>query len=318
MDFPANIGFSVKILLTKGKPLKMWRFFYIFATLFKGHINGVKIKLIFMSKKKVLIVTQEMHPYTRQSIVSDIARKLPQHIQENGMEIRILMPRFGTINERRHRLHEVVRLSGMNIIVDDDDYPLIIKVASLPEARMQVYFLDNEDFFKRKATFTDEDGKPFEDNVDRMVFFCKGVIETVKKFGWPPDIVHCHGWMTSMAPLYLKTAYKNEPLFQNSKVIYSIYQDELAKSISDNFVDKATINNLSSGDLAAYQKSGAVTLHQGAAAFADGIIKGSPDIDESVTKALDRLEKPVLDFIEEDYLPAYMDFYQNILAEEVA
>ena len=146
-----------------------------------------------MEKKKVLIVTQEMEPYTDLSIISNIARQLPQHIQENGMEIRVLMPRFGTINERRHRLHEVVRLSGMNIIVDDDDYPLIIKVASLPGARMQVYFLDNEEFVKRKRVFTDENDKPFEDNADRMIFFCKGVIETVRKFGWPPDIVHCHG-----------------------------------------------------------------------------------------------------------------------------
>jgi starch synthase len=271
-----------------------------------------------MSKKKVLIVTQEMNPYTRGSVVSEIARKLPQHIQENGMEIRILMPRFGTINERRHRLHEVVRLSGMNIIVDDDDYPLIIKVASLPEARMQVYFLDNDDFFKRKATFTDEDGQPFEDNLDRMVFFCKGVIETVKKFGWPPDIIHCHGWMTSMVPIYLKTAYKNEPLFQNSKVIYSVYEDPIAKAIGSNFMEKATINNLSAEDLTAYQAGDEIVLHQGAAAFADGVIKGSADLDEEVAKALAGIDKPVLDYTEEDYLSAYMDFYQDILAEEVA
>ncbi len=271
-----------------------------------------------MSKKKVLIVTQEMHPYTRQSIVSEIARKLPQHIQENGMEIRILMPRFGTINERRHRLHEVVRLSGMNIIVDDDDYPLIIKVASLPEARMQVYFLDNEDFFKRKAIFADEDGNVFEDNVDRMVFFCKGVIETVKKFGWPPDIIHCHGWMTSLVPLYLKTAYKNEPLFQNSKAVYSVYEDELAKSLASNFIEKATINNLSSEDLAAYKDGDQIILHQGAATFADGVIKASPEINEDTQRALSNSEKPVLDYKEENYLPEYMDFYQNILAEEIA
>jgi len=137
------------------------------------------------------------------------------------MEIRILMPRYGTINERRHRLHEVVRLSGMNIIVEDDDYPLILKVASLPGARMQVYFLDNEEFFKRKSVFEDAKGKPFEDNADRMVFFCKGVIETVKKFGWAPDIIHCHGWMTSLVPLYLKTAYKTEPInMQMGKILH--------------------------------------------------------------------------------------------------
>ena len=156
-----------------------------------------------MSKKKVLIVTQEMDPYTAPTVMAEITRALSQYIQESGMEIRVLMPRFGSINERRHRLHEVVRLSGMNIIVDDDDFPLIIKVASLPEARMQIYFLDNEDFFRRKGMFSEDDGEPYDDNADRVVFFCKGVIETVKKFGWSPDIVHCHGWMTSLIPLYL-------------------------------------------------------------------------------------------------------------------
>ena len=146
-----------------------------------------------MSKKRVLFVTQEMNPYTALSQISEVVNRLPQVSNDKGFEIRVLMPRFGTINERRHRLHEVVRLSGMNIIVDDEDYPLIIKVASLPGARLQVYFLDNEEFFKRKFVFHDEDEKPFDDNMERMVFFCKGVLETVKKFGWPPDIIHCHG-----------------------------------------------------------------------------------------------------------------------------
>ena len=273
-----------------------------------------------MSKKKVLFVTQEMQPYTALSEISEIARKLPEYIQSKGMEIRILMPRFGSINERRHRLHEVVRLSGMNIIVDDDDYPLIIKVASLPEARMQVYFLDNEDFFKRKFIFNDEDGNPFEDNADRVVFFCKGVIETVKKFGWPPDIIHCHGWMTSLIPMYLKSAYKSEPLFQNSKVIYSVYKDTLEKTFSDEFLAKATINNLESEDLAAYQNGSGVTLHEGAISFADAIIKGSESLSDSVLKAIEAQDKPVLEKQpeEEDFRPPYLEFYQSLLAEEVS
>ncbi|MCO6477470.1 MAG: glycogen/starch synthase [Phaeodactylibacter sp.] len=271
-----------------------------------------------MSKKKVLIVTQEMHPYTALSEISQIARKLPQHIQENGMEIRVLMPRFGTINERRHRLHEVVRLSGMNIIVDDDDFPLIIKVASLPEARMQVYFLDNEDFFKRKRIFTNENGEPFEDNPDRMVFFCKGVIETVKKFGWPPDIIHCHGWMTSLIPLYLKTAYKNEPLFQNSKVVYSIYDNALDKSFSDKFVAKASINNLNEDDLAAYQNGSGVTLHKGAISYADALVIGSEEVNESVSKVLNGIDKPIMGYLSEgESLDAYLEFYNSLTAEEV-
>ena len=270
-----------------------------------------------MSKKKVLIVTQEMQPYTALSEVAEIARKLPQYAQENGLEVRVLMPRFGTINERRHRLHEVVRLSGMNIIVDDDDFPLIIKVASLPGARMQVYFLDNEDFFRRKSIFLDEDEQPFEDNPDRMVFFCKGVIETVKKFGWPPDIIHCHGWMTSLIPLYLKKAYKNEPLFNKAKVVYSAYSESLEKTFTNKFISKATINNLEEDDLGAYQNGTGVTLHEGAIRFADAVVHGSDSLGESVMAALEGIEKPVLDPSgKEDYLKDYLEFYKNLLQEK--
>ena len=270
-----------------------------------------------MEKKKVLIVTQEMQPYTALSEISEIARQLPQYIQEKGMEIRVLMPRFGTINERRHRLHEVVRLSGMNIIVDDDDYPLIIKVASLPGARLQVYFLDNEDFFKRKSVFEDADGKPFEDNADRMVFFCKGVIETVKKFGWPPDIVHCHGWMTALIPLYLKTAYINEQLFKNSKVVYSVYQQNLGHTFDDGFISKATINNLETSDLKAYGNGVGITLHEGAAKYADAIAISSNAEAESVTAVAKQLDKRVLNFNnDEQYLAEFLEFYNLLLGQE--
>ena len=274
-----------------------------------------------MSKKKVLFVTQEMKPYTALSQISEIARNLPQHVQENGMEIRVLMPRYGTINERRHRLHEVVRLSGMNIIVDDDDFPLIIKVASLPEARMQVYFLDNEDFFKRKNVFLDESGEPFEDNPDRMVFFCKGVVETVKKFGWPPDIIHCHGWMTSLIPLYLRVAYKNEPLFQNSKVLFSAYNETLEDTFKDSFIEKASINNLTSEDLEAFRLNGSISLNEGAIKYADAVVQGSLEVKDTVKEMLSSIEKPFLPFEENEELfyQSYMEFYNSILAEtEVA
>ncbi len=270
-----------------------------------------------MSKKKVLIVTQEMEPYTTLSVVSKIARKLPQYIQEQGMEIRILMPRFGNINERRHRLHEVVRLSGMNIIVNDDDFPLIIKVASVKGARMQVYFLDNEDFFKRKALFEDANSVPFADNPDRMIFFCKGVIETCKKFGWPPDIIHCHGWMTSLIPLYIKTAYKTEPLFRDSKLLYSVYSGSPESTFEADFAEKASINDLNPKDLTAYQSDRGVTLHEGAATFADAIIQGSADIDENVLQIIQTADKPFLPYQGEDYKAAYIDFYHSQLEETV-
>ena len=270
-----------------------------------------------MDKKRVLIVTQEMEPYTVLSEISTIARKLPQYVQEKGMEIRVLMPRYGTINERRHRLHEVVRLSGMNIIVDDDDYPLIIKVASLPGARMQVYFLDNEDFFKRKSVFQDDQGKPFEDNQDRMIFFCKGVIETVKKFGWAPDIVHCHGWMTSLIPMYLKTAYKTEPIFQNSKVVYSLYNTDMEAQFKEDMLEKASINNLEPQDLKAYLNDGKITLHKGASKYVDGLIVGSENLSEADAAIVDGLEVPKLEHQSpEAYLASYLEFFQSLMEQE--
>jgi len=272
-----------------------------------------------MDKKKVLIITQEMQPYTALSEIAEIARQLPQYVQEKGMEIRVLMPRYGTINERRHRLHEVVRLSGMNIIVDEDDYPLIIKVASLPGARIQVYFLDNDDFFKRKSVFEDDKGKPFEDNADRMIFFCKGVIETVKKFGWPPDIIHCHGWMTSLVPFYLKTAYKTEPLFQQSKIVYSLYGEDVGTGFASDFLTKASINNLEPEDLASYQQDAGPTLHEGAIQFSDALIMGSEKLSDSVVKVLDKHDVPKLEYISdgEEIMPAYLDFYHSLMEQEV-
>ena len=270
-------------------------------------------------KKKVLFVTQEMDPFTTLSEISNIARKLPEYAQNNQMELRVLMPRYGTINERRHRLHEVVRLSGMNIIVDDDDFPLIIKVASLPGARMQVYFLDNDDFFKRKSIFTDEEGQPFKDNPERMIFFCKGVIETVRKFGWPPDIVHCHGWMTSLIPLFIREAYKTEPLFHHSKIIYSVYNNSLGKYFDHSFVDKAAINNMSEDDLRAYLDGDTVHLDKGAATYADALIRGSEVLDSELEAIVANTELPVLDYQgEEDFMEAYLEFYHSLLEKEEA
>jgi len=176
-----------------------------------------------MKKSKVLFVSQEITPFLEVTEISKIARQLPQGIQERGKEIRTFMPRFGLINERRNQLHEVIRMSGMNLIIDDSDHPLIIKVASIQSARMQVYFIDNEEYFQRKSVFHDAKQKFFKDNEDRMIFFCRGVLETVKKLGWAPDVIHCHGWMTILIPFFIKTSYKEDPIFKNAKVIYSLY-----------------------------------------------------------------------------------------------
>src|SRR5210317_1153687 len=191
-----------------------------------------------MQKAKVLFVSQEVIPYMKESHMGTIGRYLPQGIQERGKEIRTFMPRFGCINERRNQLHEVIRLSGMNLIIDDNDHPLIIKVASIQPARMQVYFIDNEDYFQRKAILKDADGTFFDDNDERAIFFCKGVLETVKKLGWAPDIVHCNDWMTGLIPLYIKTTYKNDPLFMNTKTVFTVYDNKFSHKFKGDLIDK--------------------------------------------------------------------------------
>lgn len=267
-----------------------------------------------MEKTRVLYVTQEMNPYLNLSEISKIARSLPQHTQEQGMEIRVLMPRFGDINERRHRLHEVVRLSGINITVGDEDFPLIIKVASLPNARMQVYFLDNEDLFKRKGIFANPKDVPFEDNAERMAFFCKGVLETVKKFGWPPNIIHCHGWMTSLIPYYLKTNYKDDPVFNNSKAVFSVYND-LKGGVAEESLQKLEeleANNFPE-EFDLFSKGDVNSLNAAAASIADGVIIGNDNVD--ATDLLAKNGKPILGFQEEEeYLAAYHAFYNDLLA----
>ena len=270
-----------------------------------------------MEKKRILIVTQEMDPYLNLTQAAKIANSLPKYIQENGMEIRVLMPKFGNINDRRHRLHEVVRLSGINVIINDEDYPLVIKVASLPGARLQVYFLDNEDFFKRKNVFEDENNNFYEDNSDRMIFFCKGTIETVKKFGWSPDIIHCIGWMTSLIPLYLKTTYKDDPIFTNSKVVYTVSQNSFENKLSKNFADQIQISeSITQKHLDFFKDGDNTSLMIGGSEFADALIV-EEIINEKVSKYVKKTKgKPIftLTSVDDSALPLVNDFYQNILA----
>jgi starch synthase len=291
-------------------------------TAFKAGILSPNILFIHqniseMEKKRILIVTQEMDPYLNLTQAAKIANSLPKYIQENGMEIRVLMPKFGNINDRRHRLHEVVRLSGINVIINDEDYPLVIKVASLPGARLQVYFLDNEDFFKRKNVFEDENNNFYEDNSDRMIFFCKGTIETVKKFGWSPDIIHCIGWMTSLIPLYLKTTYKDDPIFTNSKVVYTVSQNSFENKLSKNFADQIQISeSITQKHIDFFKDGDNTSLMIGGSEFADALIV-EEIINEKVSKYVKKTKgKPIftLTSVDDSALPLVNDFYQNILA----
>jgi starch synthase len=232
-------------------------------------------------------------------------------VNDRGGQIRIFMPRFGNINERRHQLHEVIRLSGMNLIINDLDMPLVIKVASIPKERMQVYFIDNEDYFKRKATLTDENGELFADNDERAIFFAKGVIETVKKLNWAPDIIHIHGWLASLMPLYLKNYYGNDPLFEESKIVFSVYNQSFEGSLDDEMIEKLQFDALDDEALEEFKDPTYINLMKSAVKYSDAIIKGSEDLDTEIDQYIDQQEnKPILKYYPpEGFADAYEEFY---------
>lgn len=266
-----------------------------------------------MESKKVLFVSQEITPYLSESEISSISRYLPQGIQERGKEIRTFMPRYGCINERRNQLHEVIRLSGMNLIIDDTDHPLIIKVASIQTARMQVYFIDNEDYFHRKHVVRNSKGEEFEDNDERAIFFARGVLETVKKLRWTPDIVHCHGWMSALVPVYLRKVYDDDPLFSEVKIIYSVYNNDFKKPFRESFNDKLVSDGIDKKDLNFPGGPDFYNISKLAIDHSDGIIIGSKEINKEVKKYIESLGKPLLGYQdEEEYIDAYNEFYDKI------
>jgi len=270
-----------------------------------------------MEKKRILFVSQEITPYTEETPIGLKGRHLPQGIQEKGREIRTFMPRYGSINERRNQLHEVIRLSGMNLIIDNNDHPLIIKVASIQQARMQIYFIDNEDYFQRKASLYDKNNKFFDDNDERAIFFARGVLETVKKLGWAPDIIHCHGWFTSLIPLYVKKSYRDNPLFTETKVIMSLYNDDFKEEMHADIGKKIKYDGITKQDLAYYKKTNFVNLLKAAVEYSDGVIIGSPKINGELRDYAVASGKPFLDYQGEDqYIDSFSDFYDRILVEE--
>jgi starch synthase len=279
--------------------------------MFGSELNPTRMS----EKKRILYIATEMSPYLELTEFAEVINKLAIKSNESGLEVRCIMPRFGVINERRHRLHEVVRLSGINVQVDSDDYPLQIKVASLPNARLQVYFLENEDFFKRKQIFHDESEKWFDDNVLRTIFFCRGALETVKKFGWPPDIIHCSGWMTSLIPAFIKTAYKKEPVFSNAKVVYTIGANTFDEKLDDDFLTKALINvNIKEKELESFKELTNTGLFRGGATYADAITFGSDIIDKKLVAEFSAVKgKKVVPFLGWDSdLTEYLDLYNEL------
>jgi starch synthase len=269
-----------------------------------------------MEKLRVLYVSQEITPFLPETALSTMARKLPQGVQEIDKEVRVFMPRYGCINERRHQLHEVIRLSGMNIIINDADHPLIIKVASIPSARMQVYFIDNEDYFKRKHVVSDDSGKFFDDNDERSIFFNRGVLETVKKLGWVPDVIHCHGWMTALMPAYLKKYYGDDPHFADTKVVYSVYDNGFSGSMDKKLANKMKFDGFNDGEVAPIKTPDFVNLTKLAINFSDGVIQGSEKIDSKISAHIKESGKPMLNYQDpENYIAAYNEFYDKVAEE---
>lgn len=270
-----------------------------------------------MKVNKVLFITQEITPYVSESEMSNTGRYLPQGIQERGREIRTFMPKWGNVNERRNQLHEVIRLSGMNLIIDDTDHPLIIKVASIQSARMQVYFIDNDDYFQHRQILTDENGEEYDDNEERAIFYARGVLETVKKLRWCPDVIHCQGWMSAFVPLFIKKTYKEEPSFRSSKVIFSAFDDEFKQNFQDNLSDKLLLKGIEKSDIdnvisAPYSHE---AIYKLAIEYSDGVIQNSEKINPNLIEFAKSKNIPFLEYqSSENYMDAVNNFYEEVWA----
>ncbi|WP_300799348.1 glycogen/starch synthase [uncultured Alistipes sp.] len=264
---------------------------------------------------KILYVCQEIAPYLPDTECSKLCRALTQAMQERGNEIRTFMPRYGCINERRHQLHEVIRLSGMNLIIDDNDHQLIIKVASIPAARVQIYFIDNDDYFSRKAVLNDAEGGWFADNDERAIFFARGVLETVKKLRWTPTVVHCHGWFTSVIPVYLKQVFVDDPIFRDVKIVVSLYADGFAGELDPGIAAKIAGEGVDEKNLDILARPSYENLCRFVMQYADGIVAASKDVDEEVLRIARESGKPMLEYQSpeaEDFFDNYNRFYEAL------
>jgi starch synthase len=268
-----------------------------------------------MKDKRILFVSSEVVPYLPETELSLTAFQAAKNAHSKGVQTRIFMPRYGVINERRHQLHEVIRLSGMNLIVNDMDMPLIIKVASIPKERMQVYFIDNEEYFKRKAVLTDEDEKLFSDNDERAIFFAKGVVETVKKLNWAPDVIHVHGWLASLLPLYLKEFYKEEPLFTESKIITSLYNNDFEGTLNEDLASKLKFDQIADDKIATIKKPNHTNILKSAIENSDAIIHGSETISDELASFIKEKEIPVLEYQPENLKENYLNFYTDLISD---
>ena len=269
-----------------------------------------------MKGKKILFISSEVIPYMPQTEIATMTYALPKMVNEHGGQTRIFIPKYGIINERRHQLHEVIRLSGINLIIDDMDMPLILKVASIPKERMQVYFIDSEDYFKNRLVKFDKNNKLYKDNDERSIFFAKGVIETIKKLNWAPDLIHVHGWIASLLPLYLKNFYKDDPMFEKTKVIVSLYDNQIKGKLDKKVVDKLKFDEIQDKNLSILDDPTYENLYKISLALADGVIFAS-DIKNKYKDLLKKIKIPELEcYSHDDFDKQYLDFYNKFLGDE--
>lgn len=273
--------------------------------------------------KRILFISQEITPYlAEENPIRLLNRQLPEYFQAHGYETRTFMPKFGEINERRNQLHEVIRLSGMNLIIEDSDHPLLIKVASIQTARIQIYFIDNDDLFHRRKGVSDDNGVEYADNDERVIFYARGVIETVKKLRWTPDVILCSGWMSSLAPLYLKKAFNDEPFFANSKVVLMLDDNEYQKPFSTKFADKLRIDGITNTDVRSIADFpvGYEELLRLAVDYSDAIVYATPKVNQRVANYAETKGKPILPYVPLDDLneacARQWEFYQSLLQQE--
>ena len=289
--------------------------FHFTSIFFVSLHNILSKKYLRKMANKVLFITQEIIPYVAESEMSTVGRKLPQVIQEKGREIRTFMPKWGNVNERRNQLHEVIRLSGMNLIIDDTDHPLIIKVASIQAARMQVYFIDNDDYFQHRLMATNEEGVEYTDNDERAIFYARGVLETVKKLRWCPEVIHCQGWISALVPLYIKKAYMEEPSFRDSKVVLSLFENELKSNLQEDIIEKILLKNIEKSDIEDVIPASATykDLYKLAIKYSDGVILHSENIDPELIAYAREMGIPVLEHQPiETFTDAINQFYDDI------
>ena len=263
---------------------------------------------------KILYITQEINPYIKETEIADICRQFPQYTIDKGCEIRTFMPCFGHINERRNQLHEVQRLSGLNVIIDENDHPLIIKVATIQATRMQAYFIDNEDYFHRNGIAKDKDGNFFDDNDERGIFYVRSVLETIKKLRWTPDIIHIHGWISALAPLYIKKSYASDPFFANSKIIYSVYNDDFECPIREGFDNRVLFDDINPEDVELLKGEllKTETLNKIAINYSDAVICSSNTISEEVERYIKEKNVPYLPYQEENMQEGYWNFFCEV------